>query len=449
MPEYSFPMSPERELYSEDAEQAVLSAMLMDERATAKAGQMLKADDFFAARHQTIFAAMLAVRASGVVLDPLTLSNRLEAEGTLEASGGKNYIGYLVDAVPTAANVEYHAEIVREMAERRSLVQLGQDIAAKARDRAITPKDLASSVGSKLVEVATTKGTRGFRRIAAFVTDTVQGIEDRFNNKVPPGVATGYPELDEELVGIRGGELMILAGVPGSGKTALALNVLTNASIAGVEGAMVSAEMSARSLVERVLCNLALIDTHTMRTGRLQPEDFGRLTNAAGYLQKLPLHIDDTALPQIGDIVSRLRYLKTRYPALKLAVVDFIQLVQMPDEDMMALALTKISYALKGVAKELDISVIATCQVDAAAVEKAEEKRPRLHHLRWSQGMREAADFVAIAFRPQMYDPMAPDSIEVWFEKARDLPTFNATLEWVGKYMKVDSAGRREMERAL
>ncbi|HEX5437126.1 MAG TPA: replicative DNA helicase [Gemmatimonadaceae bacterium] len=432
-----------------DAETAVLAACLMEEEAYTTASGVLHEDHFSDARHRAIWRALVGLRSTGEEIDPLTLAAELERAGDLKTAGGKDYIGWLIDAVPTAANVIYHARIVREQAERRALILLARRVEAEAMSPSVKPRDIASSIASEVVTVAAVAGARGFRPAGDFVWDVLREIEDRANGRAVPGVATGYTAIDEHIGGLRPGDLAIMAGVPGSGKTALGLNILLNAAMAGVECGIVSAEMTSKGLIERSLANLALVGSGALRKGQLVDRDYTHLINAGGALGKMPLHIDDTPRPEIREVLARLRHLKAKHLALALVVVDFIQLVRCASEDMMALALTNISYDLKGAAKELELAVIATCQVDAAGVEKGETPRPRLHHLRWSQGMREAADFAGLVYRPAMYDPHGDrERMEVSFEKARDLPPFTAVLRWVGKYMRVENHPDHLMARA-
>lgn len=432
-------MSRELDLpYSLETETAVLAACLMEEDAFTVASAILHEEHFHIERHRAVWRAYTALRSTGEVLDPLTLHDAAKRAGEAEKIP-KEYIGELLDAVPTAVNVGYHSKIVREYAERRALIAAARQLEAAAREGKEKAVAIAATVAGELTRVAAVTSKRGFRAAGEHVWKVMADIEARANGKAPPGIRTGYAAIDEHVGGFRGGDLIILAGVPGSGKTALGVCVLLNAALDyGVEGAMVSAEMTSTALVERCLSNLAFIESGALRKGRLDNDEWRRLTEAGATLAKLPFHIDDTPRPDVGEVCARLRHLKSKHPALKVAVVDFIQLIRSKDDEMIALALTNISYELKGVAKELDIAVIATCQVDASAVEKSETPRPQLHHLRWSQGMREAADFVGLVYRPKVYNPMAEDNIEVSFPKARDLPTFTATLRWVGKYMRAE-----------
>lgn len=423
-----------------EAETAVIAALFMGEDAMATASTMLVEASFTDRRHRLIWRAAQALGETGAALDPLTVATELARTGDLEAAGGKDYLGYLIDAVPTAANVEYHAKIVKEHAERRALIQTAQRLEAEARRGTLTASAIAASASAELVTVAADTGAKGFQPISDFVWPVMHQLEDRAAGRAPAGVATGYRAIDEQAGGFRPGDLVFLAGVPSSGKTALALNILLNAAQAGVECAMVSAEMGSMSLTERCLSNLARVDSLSMRRGLFANDDYGRIAAAAGFINRMPLYLDDTARPNIRDILAKLRHLKTLHPTLALVAVDFIQLVERDGDDAMALALTKISYDLKGIAKELGLAMIATCQVDAQAAERSEKgPRPRLHHLRWSQAMREAGDLIGLVFRPGMYDEGVSDSrLEVTWEKARDLPRFVSRLRWLGSYMRVE-----------
>lgn len=427
-----------------EAERAVISACMMDEEAFTIADAILKGEHFHKPAHRHIWQAFANLRGNGeVVSDPLILAAELKRMGVLAEAGGKDYIGvHLIDAVVTSSNVAHHAAIVREHADRRNLIRLADTIATDARAGEKRAKEIATDAGATLVDVAAFSRQK-FVPVGDLIWPVLQDIEDRANGKAAAGIGTGYDAIDDKIGGFRAGDLVICAGIPGSGKTALGLNILLNVALAGTECAMVSAEMTAKGLTERCLSNLGGVDSHTLRTGRLDGGDYSRLTIAAGKLAKVPLYIDDTARPEIGEVVSRLRYLKTKHPGLRLVVVDFIQLVRSTGEDNMALALTNISYDLKGVAKELELAVIATCQVDAAAVDKS-GGRPELYHLRWSQGMREAADFVLMVHRPAMEHTL----IRLYADKARDLATFDATLRWVGRFMRVENMDAPGIARA-
>jgi replicative DNA helicase len=302
--------------------------------------------------------------------------------------------------------------------------------------------------------VSVQSGRPGFTPTKDDLWPMMEDIERRMQadndkNVVP----TGYPEIDEPLGGgPQRGELIFLCGVPGGLKTATAMNIATNVvrdSEGRIGAAIVSAEMSRRKLHQRNIARIAQVDFSAIRKATLHDDDFPRLARAAGEMSHWPMWVDETARPVIGETAAKCRHLKSQHAEIGVIVVDFIQLMQRRmstrDDDNRALELTDIAYQLAALGKELEAVVIATCQVDAAKVEERGDKRPRLGDLRWSQGMREAGDFIGLCYRDKTYnaDPMSADTLEINFAKARDAEPFIVTLNWTGKYMHLDSPKRR------
>lgn len=425
--------------YSEDAEQAVLSAAFMEPAALVKARVILTSDAFFRSAHAKLFQALCSIADRGEVPDPVTLLEQLTATGELDACGGRDFIGYLVDVVPTAANIEYHAGIVRDKADRRNVIAVGESMIESARDLKLRPDAVAQQATSDLLPVAAHTKSKGFVPIGEVL---VTVLEDIWNRKNTPGgmagVTWGYDALDFETGGQRPGELAFHCGVPGSGKTAFVVNRAVRVAKKGKRVAIISAEMGMRQLVERILNTDARISSKAARKGQISDHEWEYMVKVGVNLKDLPLHIDDTAQPNMRDIKAKVRALKAKYPDLALVVVDFVQLLKDTGDDNRSLELTEISYGLKGLGKETETAMDVTCQVDASAVEKTSDNRPQLHHLRWSQGMREAADFVNLQFNPSQYDPNAPSVIEQSWRKARDLAVFTTKLRWIAEYMLVD-----------
>jgi replicative DNA helicase len=429
----------QKPLWSEDAEQAVLSAAFMDVPALAIARTKLSPESFYRSGHTLIFEALCAIADRGEVPDPITLSTQLAAVDALEKAGGKDYIGFLVDAVPTAANVEYHARIVRDLADRRGLVSIAEGMIENARDMKLPPDTVAQQVTSLLLPVAAHTKTRGFVPLSDLLVPVLTSIHSRRNSGGMAGTTWGYAALDEATGGIRGGEVVFICGTPGSAKSALVLNIGQRvADRTGRHVSIVSAEMPNMQVAERILNTTARIDSRAARKGELEQGEWDYLVKVGVSLKPLPLTIDDTGQPRIKDILAKCRAEKAKHPDLCLIIVDFVQLLKDSDDDNRSLELTEISYALKALAKELDVGIIVTCQVDAAAIEKREDKRPTLADLRWSQGMREAGDFICLIYNRQQYETAGPPELELSFRKARDLPVFTVRLRWIGEYMMVD-----------
>lgn len=425
--------------YSEDAEQAVLSAALCDPKALAVARTSLSPESFFRSAHSKLFTGLCAIADRGEVPDPLLLKEHLLAQGELDQVGGQDYIGEIIDATPTAANVQYHATLVRNFADRRGLIAIAQGLIESAHDLKLSPDAIAQEVTSLLLPVAAHTKSRGFVPLSELLVPVLTAILERRSGNGMAGVTWGYDALDEATGGIRGGEVAFVCGVPSSGKSALGLNIAQRVAERTTRHvAFVSAEMPKLQVGERILNTEARIDSKSARKGQIDDMSWDHLVKTAVRLKTLNLIVDDTGQPRIKDIVAKCRALKAKHPDLCLIVVDFVQLLKDSDDDNRSLELTEISYALKALAKELDVGIIVTCQVDASAIEKREDKRPTLADLRWSQGMREAGDFICLIYNLRQYDPQARSELELSFRKARDLPVFTARLRWIGEYMRVD-----------
>src|SRR6476620_3542452 len=265
------PYRDRRPPYSEDAEQAVLSAMLIDQDAVMRAVEHVNDTMFYAERHRRIFRAMISITERGGVVDPLTLADQLGRQGELEASGGKDYIGFLVDAVPTAANVEYHARIVREKALRRRLIEVSTAIVGEAFESGSPATELLDEAEHKIFEVNQSRGAEGFTRIKELLWPTMERIEEiqRGGGSIT-GVASGFKDLDELTAGFQPSDLVIVAGRPSMGKTAFVLNIAQNAALDhNVPVAFFSLEMSKEQLVQRLLTSEGRVDAQRLRKGKL------------------------------------------------------------------------------------------------------------------------------------------------------------------------------------
>jgi replicative DNA helicase len=290
------PYRDRRPPYSEDAEIAVLAAMLIDQDAVLRAVETVKDDSFYAEKHRRLFRAMIGIAERGGVVDPLTLSEELQRKGELESAGGKEYIGFLVDAVPTAANVEYHAQIVREKALLRRLIEVSTSIVQQAFEGRTTAVELLDEAEAKIFQVSQERVDDGFVRIKELLWPTMERIEAlQGGGQTVTGVPSGFNDLDEMTSGFQPADLIIVAARPSMGKTAFVLNIAQHAAIEKeVPVAVFSLEMSKSSLVQRMLTSEARIDAQRLRKGLLRDDDFPRLARAAGILGSAPVWIDDT-----------------------------------------------------------------------------------------------------------------------------------------------------------
>jgi replicative DNA helicase len=398
--------------YSEDAEQAVLAAMLMDGDAIMRAAEFVSDAMFYAERHRRIFRALIALTERGAIADPLTLADELERRGELTQSGGKEYLAYLVDAVPTAANVEYHAQIVREKALLRSLIEVSTSIVGEAFEGRITASELLDEAEQKIFQVSQQQGTGGFTRIKELLWPTMERIEAlQRGGKTITGVASGFVDLDEMTSGFQPSDLVIIAARPSMGKTAFVLNLAQHAAIEhNVPIAIFSLEMSKESLVQRMLTSEARIDAQRLRKGMLRDDDFPRLARAAGILSSAPVYIDDAAGITLLEMRSKARRLKAD-AGLGMVIVDYLQLIQGPAKaENRQQEISQISRSLKALAKEISVPVVALSQLSRAPEQRSGEgKRPQLSDLRESGAIEQDADLVMAIYRPEVYAERNPD----------------------------------------
>jgi replicative DNA helicase len=389
-----------------EAEQAVIAAMLMDTDAILRAGEHVDDTMFYDERHRRIFRAMIAISQRNEVVDPVTLANELNRRGELDASGGKEYIGELIDAVPTAANVEYHAKIVKEKALLRRLIETSTAIITEAFQGRSTAEELLDDAEQKIFQVSQQRGLQGFTRVKELMWPTMERIEAlQRGGKTITGVASGFTDLDELTSGFQPSDLVIVAARPSMGKTALVHNIAQYAAIEkNVPVAVFSLEMSKESLVQRMLTAEGRVDAQKMRKGLLRDEDYSRLARAAGILSGAPIWIDDSAGISLLEIRSKARRLKADQD-IGMVVVDYLQLIQGPaSSESRQQEISQISRSLKALAKELAVPVIALSQLSRAPEQRAGDHRPQLSDLRESGAIEQDADLVMFIYRQEIYD---------------------------------------------
>src|SRR4051812_37980816 len=447
------PYRDRRPPYSEDAEQAVLSAMLIDQDAVLRAAEHVNDTMFYAERHRRIYRAMMTITERGGVVDPLTLSEELARKGELEASGGKDFIGFLVDAVPTAANIEYHAQIVREKAILRRLIEVSTTIVQEAFEGKVTPTELLDEAESKIFAVAQQQHRDGFTRIKELLWPTMERIEAlQRGGKTITGVASGFGDLDEMTSGFQPSDLVIVAARPSMGKTAFTLNIAQHAAIEHNTGvAFFSLEMSKGSLVQRMITAEARIDAQRLRKGMLRDDDFPRLARAAGILSSAPVWIDDTPGITLLEMRSKARRLKAD-ANIGMVVVDYLQLMQGPsNSESRQQEVSQISRGLKALAKELNVPVVALSQLSRAPEQRTgDNKRPQLSDLRESGAIEQDADLIMFLYRQEFYDgPVDKDGnslegkAEVIVGKQRNGPIGIVNLHFHKQYTRFESFTQR------
>jgi replicative DNA helicase len=447
--------------YSEAAEQAVLSAMLLDSDALLRATEYVDESMFYRESHRRVFRAMLALSERGDVIDPLTLTEELSRAGELEAAGGREYIAYLVDVVPTAANVEYHAKIVREKALRRRLIEVSTSIVSEAFDSALPAAELLDAAEHSIFEVNQSRGTEGFTRVKELMYEAMERIEQlHLAGESVTGVPSGFRDLDELTAGFQPSELIIIAARPSMGKTAFVLNIAQNAALdAKTPVAFFSLEMSKQSLLQRMLTSEARVDAQRLRKGKLRDDEFVQIGRAAGLLSQAPVWIDDTPAISLLEMRSKARRLKAESD-IGMVVVDYLQLMQGPaSSENRQQEISTISRSLKALARELRIPVVALSQLSRAPEQRTgDNKRPQLSDLRESGAIEQDADVVMFLYRQEYYDvlegkdPTQPDKdgktsqglAEVIIGKQRNGPTGNITLFFNRQYTRFENYSGRQ-----
>jgi replicative DNA helicase len=391
--------------WSEDAERAVLAAMMLASDAIITASEFVTEDMFYREGHRRLFRAMMAINHAGAVVDPLTLSNELEQRGDLVAAGGKEYIGGLLDEVPTAANVEHHCRIVRDKALRRRLIETATSLVREGHESPADVAELLDMAEHKILELNETRGSEGFVKIKPLLWDAMERIEVlRAAGGALTGVPSGFSDLDKMTLGFQPSDLVIVAARPSMGKTAFVLNVAQHAAIEGnVPTAIFSLEMSTQSLLLRMLASEGYVDAQRLRSGALTAQDASNLAKAAALLGQAPIWIDDTPGLSVLELRSRARRLKSQAD-IKLLVVDYLQLVSGPiNSESRQQEVSAISRSLKALAKELDIPVIALSQLSRASEQRGgENRKPQLSDLRDSGAIEQDADVVLFIYRPEM-----------------------------------------------
>ena len=439
----------------------MLSAMLLDSDALLRATEYVDESMFYRESHRRVFRAMLALSERGEVIDPLTLTEELSRKNELEAAGGREYIGYLVDVVPTAANVEYHAKIVREKALRRRLIEVSTSIVSEAFDSALPAAELLDAAEHSIFEVNQSRGTEGFTRVKELMYEAMERIEQlHLAGESVTGVPSGFRDLDEITAGFQPSELIIIAARPSMGKTAFVLNIAQNAALdAKTPVAFFSLEMSKQSLLQRMLTSEARVDAQRLRKGKLRDDEFVQLGRAAGLLSQAPVWIDDTPAISLLEMRSKARRLKAENN-IGMIVVDYLQLmVGPPSAENRQQEISTISRSLKALARELRVPVVALSQLSRAPEQRTgDNKRPQLSDLRESGAIEQDADVVMFLYRQEYYDvlegkdPTQPDKdgktsqglAEVIIGKQRNGPTGNVTLYFNRQYTRFENYSGRQ-----
>lgn len=437
--------------HSIEAEQSVLGGLLLDNSAWDRIGDVVSESDFYRADHRLIFQHIAQLVEQNRPADALTVAEHLDRSGQLSEAGGQAYIGTLALNTPSAANIRRYAEIVRERAILRNLAAVGTAIA----DSAYTPsgKDpqlLIDEAEGKVFQIAEAgaKTRQGFTKIDPLLTETVERIDmlySRENKSDVIGLPTGFVDLDRMTSGLHGGEMVVIAGRPSMGKTALAMNIAENAALESKKAvAVFSMEMSGPQLAMRMIGSVGRVDQHQLRTGTFKEEDWPRLVDAVGKLNDSQIFIDDTAGLNVLEVRSRARRLHRQCGGLSLIVVDYLQLMSGTSsggrDENRATEIAEISRSLKGIAKELKVPVIALSQLNRS-VDSRQDKRPMMSDLRESGAIEQDADVILFIYRDEVYNSDSPRKgiAEIIVAKQRNGPVGKVDLTFMGRFTRFEN----------
>jgi replicative DNA helicase len=436
-----------------DAEASVLGSVLLDSEVLDRLEGLLSADAFYKEAHRKIWEAMVALRARHDPVDLVTLSEELRQGGELENVGGLSYLVGLSEHTPTAAYADYYGRIVAEKWILRKLIAAAGEAMRMAYDEEGSLEEILDKAGRKVLEVSTQGARSDFRSMKELVHETFERIQLLYENKGQvDGVRTGFRELDSMIGGLTNGSLNIIAARPSMGKTSFALTIAQNVALRG-EGAGVaifSLEMPAVQLVTRMLCSEARIDMNRLRQGQLTDRDFSRLVDVAGRISEAAILIDDTSDLTLMELRARARRLHAQHK-LSLIVIDYLQLMSGPGGgknggENRQQEIAQISRGLKGLARELNVPVIALSQL-SRAVESRPNKRPMLSDLRESGSIEQDADLVMFIYRDEYYNPHSDKAgiAEIIVGKQRNGPTGVVELQFHAQHVRFNDLAKDEI----
>ncbi len=392
--------------HSLDAERAVLGGVLLENNALNTILQVLSPDDFYSRGNAIIFDGMAELFRRGQPVDTVTLRAWLVDRGSYQKAGGDEQLLSLTNTIPTVANIEQHAAIIREKANVRRMISACHEIAAEGYGDYGEAEQYFDQSEKRVFEIGKQRGGMPYEHVKEIVFRAIQRVQDAASRgERIIGLPTGLDKLDEMTAGLKGSELLIIAGRPGMGKTAFALNVAVAAAASrGVTVAVFSLEMRKEELVQRILCGEARVDGGRMRNGLLSAQDWQRLMGAAGPLTDLKLFIDDTAALTVTALRGKARRIRSEH-GLGLVVVDYLQLMRSGvKNDSREQEISEISRSLKALAKELDVPVIALSQLNRGVETRpGKDKRPQLADLRESGAIEQDADVIMFVYRPEVY----------------------------------------------
>ncbi|MEQ1720929.1 MAG: replicative DNA helicase [Nitrosomonas sp.] len=439
--------------HSLESEQSVLGGLLLDNHAWEKVADVITDNDFYRQDHRLIYHHICKLIEQNKPADVITVAESLENSAELQTIGGLAYIGAIVQNTPSAANIKRYAEIVRERSIMRNLAKVCVEIADSTYNPAgRSAANLLDEAEAKVFEIAEegARGKEGFVDIQPLLKEVVERIELLYNQDNPSnitGIASGFYDLDQKTSGFQPGDLIIVAGRPSMGKTAFSLNIAENVALELKKPvAVFSMEMGGTQLAMRLLGSVGKLDQHKVRTGRLDDQDWPRLTHALGKLNDAPIFIDESAALNALELRARARRLYRQHGELGLIVVDYLQLMSSTGSgENRATEISEISRALKALAKELKVPLIALSQLNRS-LEQRPNKRPVMSDLRESGAIEQDADVILFIYRDEVYNPDSPDKgiAEIIIGKQRNGPIGKVDLTFLGEYTRFENFARPE-----
>ncbi len=428
-----------------EAEQSLLGGLMLDHTSWDKIADVVTADDFYRKDHRLIFSAIATLAEGANPCDVVTVSECLDNRSELDDAGGLEYLATLANETPGAANARAYARILRERSMLRSLIAAGNEISGAAfMTEGRSAAEIVDEAERLVFNIAESgaRGKVGFRALKQILPDAVDRIDILHQSEGDiTGISTGYTEFDKLTAGLQPGDLVVIAGRPSMGKTALALNIAENAAIgAKIPTAIYSMEMPAQQLAFRMISSLGRVDQTHLRTGKFPDEDWSRINTAVQLMSDAPLFIDDSAALSPTEIRARARRLQ-RESGLGLIVVDYLQLMAVPGStENRATEISEISRSLKALAKELSVPVIALSQLNRS-VEQRTDKRPVMSDLRESGAIEQDADMIVFIYRDEVYNQDTPRKgiADIVIAKQRNGPIGDFPLTFVGRYTKFEN----------
>jgi replicative DNA helicase len=434
--------------HSIEAEQSVLGGLLLDNSAWDKIADFVNPEDFYRYDHRLIFQHIARLISGSRPADVITVFESLSSANKADEIGGLSYLNALAQNTPSAANIRRYAEIVRDRGILRKLISVSDEISGSAfNPQGKEVKQMLDEAESKIFAIAEegSRGTQGFQEIQPLLTQVVERIDELYNRENPndiTGVPTGFVDLDRMTSGLQPGDLIIVAGRPSMGKTAFSVNIGEHVSTdSGLPVAIFSMEMGGSQLAMRMLGSVGRLDQHRLRTGRLNDEDWPRLTHAIQKMNDAQIFIDETPALSSIELRARSRRLARQCGKLGLIIVDYLQLMSAnsPGENR-ATEISEISRNLKGLAKELNCPVIALSQLNRS-LEQRPNKRPVMSDLRESGAIEQDADLILFIYRDEVYNPDSPEKgmAEIIIGKQRNGPIGSVRMTFLGQFTKFEN----------